>query len=96
MDLAHALVARGAQVHCTDLSPTAPPMLRGASWSALDVCDAQAVRDTVQQIKPDKIYHLAAILSARGESMPVRAYEVNLGGTLHVLEAARSLPNNSW
>ena len=37
------------------------------------------------------MFHLAAILSARGEEIPQKTYEVNQTGTFHVLETCRSL-----
>lgn len=59
------------------------------SFRPLDVTDAAAVRGAVRDHAADTIYHLAAILSARGESSPQAAWRVNLGGLYNVLEAAR-------
>jgi GDP-4-dehydro-6-deoxy-D-mannose reductase len=57
--------------------------------SDVDVTDADAVAASVLRVDPDVIYHLAA-LSHVGRSWtdPVRTFEVNALGTLHVLEAA--------
>ncbi len=43
------------------------------------------------QVRPHRVYHLAAILSARGEEIPQRTYEVNQSGTYNVLETCRRL-----
>ncbi|MFN8035215.1 MAG: GDP-mannose 4,6-dehydratase [Acidimicrobiia bacterium] len=53
-----------------------------------DVTDADAVRDTLSAIRPDALYHLAA-LSHVGESWeaPNLTIRVNVEGTLNVLRA---------
>jgi nucleoside-diphosphate-sugar epimerase len=55
----------------------------------LDVTDGEAVFDSVRRHDVDVIYHLAAILSARGEDDPALAWHVNMNGLRNVLEAAR-------
>lgn len=55
----------------------------------LDVTDPEALAAAVGDHRADAIYHLAAILSARGETMPQAAWRVNLGGLYNVLEVAR-------
>jgi GDP-4-dehydro-6-deoxy-D-mannose reductase len=59
---------------------------------SLDVRDGAALRGAVAEARPDAIYHLAA-LSHVGESWaaPEETFLVNALGTLHVIEAARSL-----
>ena len=59
----------------------------------VDVTDAVAVTRAVGEARPDAVYHLAAFTHV-GESWknPDRVMEVNVLGTLHVLEAARALP----
>lgn len=54
----------------------------------LDVRDADAVKTLIARHKPDRIYHLAAILSATAEKSPQLAWEVNLDGFINVLNAA--------
>ena len=55
----------------------------------LDCTDARAVGDVVRRHRADTIYHLAAILSATAEKNPQRAYAVNMGALVNVLEVAR-------
>lgn len=68
---------------------------RGDEVSALaegvDLRDAAAVRDAVVGARPDVVYHLAALTHV-GQSWdrPDETVEVNVLGTLHLLEAARA------
>ena len=70
---------------------TAPqPALRDSGpFEMLDV----TVRDDLDRVvvahSIDTIYHLAAILSARGEENPGLAWRVNIDGLVNVLEVAR-------
>ena len=60
--------------------------------SGHDVRDYERVREVIEVCEPDQIFHLAAV-AWPGESLtdPRRALDVNLSGTLNVLEAARHL-----
>src|SRR5690242_10176170 len=90
-DLIGALVAQGHEVISTDLAPRPPSHAHasGIDWQRLDVTDAAAVQHMFTDIRPDLVFHLAAILSARGEQDPRLAYDVNQTGTWNVLEACR-------
>lgn len=57
---------------------------------SVDITDPDAIAEAVVSARPDAIYHLAALASvAESWDAPVRTFEVNALGTLHVLEAAR-------
>ncbi len=89
-DLIGALLTAGHDVTSTDLAPRPPSHAHaGGAWHRLDVTDAVAVRDVFYEVKPELVFHLAAILSARGEQDPRLAYDVNQTGTWNVLEACR-------
>jgi threonine 3-dehydrogenase len=90
-DLIGALVDAGHQVTSTDLAPRPPSHAHhaGGKWMRLDVTDAKACEDLFADVKPELVFHLAAILSARGEQDPRLAYDVNQTGTWNVLEACR-------
>ncbi len=59
-------------------------------FEILDVLDAKRMSELIQQYQVTQIYHLAAILSARGEQNPKWAWEVNIGSLFNVLEAAKN------
>ena len=61
-----------------------------APFELLDVTDRSTVEKVVSQYKIRVIYHLAAVLSATGEQDPQRAWNVNVGSLLNVLEVARN------
>lgn len=89
-DLISALLAHGHDVISTDLAPRPPSHAHaGGEWHRLDVTDAAAVRAMFMAYRPHQVFHLAAILSARGEHDPQLAYDVNQTGMWNVLEAAR-------
>jgi threonine 3-dehydrogenase len=88
-DFLPLLVAQGHQVSVLDLAPkppTCPPEVR---WIRGDITLAAEVLDAFKLSTPEVVYHLAAILSALGETIPHRAWRVNMDGTHHVLEGAR-------
>jgi threonine 3-dehydrogenase len=92
-DLVAELLRRAPEttVVATDLRPPTstedPPQV---SWRRLDVTDEAATRTLIAEVKPDTVFHLAAILSAKGEKDPVVAYAVNQTGTWNVMEACRA------
>ncbi|HWU91418.1 MAG TPA: NAD-dependent epimerase/dehydratase family protein [Kofleriaceae bacterium] len=91
-DLIGALIAQGHEVTSTDLAPRPPSHAHaGGTWQRLDVTDAKATEEMFEELRPDLVFHLAAILSARGEQDPRLAYDVNQTGTWNVLEAARKV-----
>ena len=70
--------------------PDAPTTIAGPT-DHLDVTDAAAVVDMIRRYEINVIYHLAAILSARGEQNPQLTWQINMDGLGNVLEAARLL-----
>jgi nucleoside-diphosphate-sugar epimerase len=58
-------------------------------YEVLDCTDSGAIADAVRVHKADTIYHLAALLSATAEAKPQKAYDINMGTLMNVLEVAR-------
>ena len=57
-------------------------------WISADIRDAEAIQSHITALKPDEIYHLAAISKPTGDDYR-EYFDTNLYGTLNVLNAAR-------
>jgi len=55
----------------------------------LDVCNIKAVDEVILKHQINQVYHLAAMLSATGEKMPMKCWDVNVTGYLNILEVCR-------
>ncbi len=64
-------------------------LLNSGPFEHVDCLDAKKLCDVVKKYKVDRIYHLAAILSAVAEKEIHRAWDVNVNGLINVLEVAR-------
>ncbi len=53
-----------------------------------DICDNSLLERLLAMYEITEIYHLAALLSTRGEFTPETAHEVNVNGTLNLLRLA--------
>lgn len=57
-------------------------------FEKLDVTDAQAVAEVISKHKITQIYHLAALLSGSSEKNPKMAWQINMDGLFHILDAS--------
>jgi threonine 3-dehydrogenase len=55
----------------------------------LDVLDRAGLSALIDAHNVTEIYHLAAVLSAKGEQNPMQAWNINMNGLFNVLEIAR-------
>ena len=53
------------------------------------ITDVALLERLMAEFEVDRIFHLAALLSTRSEFTPVAAHQVNVEGTLHLLEFAQ-------
>ncbi len=65
------------------------PLVSNMVFEQLDVLDSQSLEAIVDRHGVTQIYHLAALLSAKGEQNPQLAWKLNMDGLLNVLECAR-------
>ncbi|WP_428265990.1 NAD-dependent epimerase/dehydratase family protein [Haliangium sp.] len=89
-DLVTTFSNAGYEIIATDLRLPDADHRPGVTWYALDVAQRAQVFDVVATHRPEAVFHLAAILSARGETNPAVTYEVNQAGTYYLLEASRT------
>ncbi|WP_242118402.1 NAD-dependent epimerase/dehydratase family protein [Aestuariivivens sediminicola] len=75
-------------VIATDLRPNKEA--RGI-FEKLDATDPEALKQVVKRYKVTQIYHMVAILSAKGEAFPQKTWDINMGTLLNVLEISRLL-----
>ncbi|MBM7691245.1 UDP-glucose 4-epimerase [Peribacillus deserti] len=89
--LAGALISNGAEVHVIDnlISGFKHNLPRQAILHQADICSNEA-RMIILREKPDIIFHLAAQADVgRSISEPKYDSEVNINGTINILEACR-------
>ncbi len=72
-------------VWATDLHPEKLE----APFLALNALDGEALRAIVVEHRITQVYHLVAMLSATGEKMPEKAWELNMTTLFHVLNLAK-------
>jgi len=94
-EIGHGLITRLAedgtrQLVSLDLAPL-DPELKGLVQREFigSILDAGLLERILSEFEVDMIFHLAALLSSRSEFTPVRAHEVNVQGTLLLLEFAQ-------
>ena len=95
-NLVDALVERGDDVEVLDDLSTGRPdnlegaLARGAVLHEADIRDGERLAALVEAAAPDVIFHLAAQIDVRrAVADPAFDAQVNVGGTINVLEAAR-------
>lgn len=88
-ELTQALRERygAGQVIATDIRESGESQT--GPFEQLDVLDGNRLLELVHRYKVTQIYHLAAILSAKGEERPQFTWQVNMDGLFNVLNTAR-------
>ncbi len=79
-----------SNVIATDIRmPTDTKLRDGGPFEFLDCLDPHHITRVMQIHQVDTIFHLAAVLSAIGESKPNHAWQINVNGLYNIIEAAR-------
>ncbi|HSG02002.1 MAG TPA: NAD-dependent epimerase/dehydratase family protein [Vicinamibacterales bacterium] len=94
-EIGHGLIERlaldgGAQIVTLDLSPLEASLAAKVHREIVgSILDTALLERMHSEFEIDLIFHLAALLSTRSEFSPAAAHEVNVGGTLALLELAQ-------
>ncbi len=95
-EIGHGLITRLSEdgsrpILTLDLKPLEPEQARRVERQYVgSILDRNLLERILSEFEIDLIFHLAALLSTRGEFTPVTAHQVNVEGTLALLEFATS------
>jgi nucleoside-diphosphate-sugar epimerase len=91
-DLVVALRRRYGTTQVIESVREAPPHLEDNSlpYEVLDVTDKQRLQEIVELYQINTIYHLAGLLSAKGEQYSELCWNINVNGLRNVLDTAKS------
>ncbi len=93
-EIGHGLIARlseaGRSIVTIDIAPLRPSMARLVRREFTgSITDRWILERVLAEFEVELVFHLAALLSSRAEFTPVTAHEVNVDGTLRLLEFAQ-------
>jgi threonine 3-dehydrogenase len=94
-EIGHGLISRlaepgNASVVTLDLNPLEPAQARLVQREFTgSITDARLLDRILSEFEISTVFHLAALLSTRSEFTPVTAHQVNVEGTLNLLEFAQ-------
>lgn len=94
-EIGHSLIdelaGNGARAVITlDVAPLDPALSKKVAREFTgSILDKSLLERILAEFEVDQIFHLAALLSTRSEFSPVTAHEVNVEGTLNLLEFAQ-------
>lgn len=94
-EIGHGLIERLAQddargIVTLDVAPLDPGLAKHVQREIVgSILDQAALERILSEFEVDLVFHLAALLSTRSEFSPRTAHEVNVEGTLNMLEFAQ-------
>ncbi len=93
-EIGHGLIGRlteaGREIVTIDIAPLEPALARQVRREFTgSITDRWILERVLAEFEVDLVFHLAALLSTRAEFTPVTAHEVNVDGTLRLLEFAQ-------
>src|SRR4026208_1935186 len=93
-EIGHGLIDQlariGRSIVTVDIAPREPGLARRVRREFTgSITDKWILERVLAEFEVDLVFHLAALLSTRSEFTPVTAHEVNVEGTLRLLEFAQ-------
>ncbi len=94
-EIGHGLIDRLSEradraIVTLDLAPLDPKISKNVDREITgSILDRGTLERILAEFQVELIFHLAALLSTRSEFTPITAHEVNVGGTLNLLEFAQ-------
>lgn len=94
-EIGHGLITRLAgedarRIVTLDIAPLDPTLARHVHREITgSILDTNLLEGVLAEYEVDLVFHLAALLSTRSEFTPVAAHQVNVQGTLNLLEFAQ-------
>jgi threonine 3-dehydrogenase len=93
-EIGHGLIERlseeGSGIVTLDVAPLEPALGRRVQREIVgSILDRAALERIHTEFEVDRVFHLAALLSTRSEFSPMMAHDVNVQGTLNLLEFAQ-------
>jgi threonine 3-dehydrogenase len=94
-EIGHGLISSlsadgGRKIITLDVNPLDPTLAPCVSRQFQgSILDTNLLDRIMAEFEVDLVFHLAALLSTRAEFTPIAAHEVNVGGTLNLLEFAQ-------
>ncbi len=93
-EIGHGLINQlsrtGRSIVTVDIAPLEPAMARQVRREFTgSITDKWILERVLAEFEVDLVFHLAALLSTRSEFTPITAHEVNVEGTLRLLEFAQ-------
>lgn len=98
-DVVNNAVSRGHEAVGSDIAPVYSGIqdnsaVTTAPYIQLDITDQEAVKKTIEEIKPDAIIHCAAwtaVDAAEDEENKAKVHAINVDGTRYIAEAAKAV-----
>ncbi|APS39157.1 MULTISPECIES: NAD-dependent epimerase/dehydratase family protein [Salegentibacter] len=91
VELTTALASKygASNILASDINSESAKKFNSVKFLTLDATDSKHIENIIVTENITQIYHLAAILSAKGEDNPLFTWDLNMRSLLGILEAAR-------